>query len=152
VARTSPQTEVEVKVIRDGQPETLQVTLGELNFDQMLRSSRPGSSSRQGDEQLPTPTELIPGVELIELNPRMRRQYNLPSDLEGSVLVTQVEPGSPAYEEGLRPGAIVLDANQQPVSSLARLQEIIQGSNRERLVLRVRHPNGVVSFLVLPMR
>src|SRR5918999_1780871 len=87
-------------------------------------------------------------------NPRLSGAAfeNLPSDSPAygkvqGVLVREVEPGSRAWANGLRPGDIILSVNQQPVSDL---KEFFERVNKEdsALLLHVLRGN-VAAYMVV---
>jgi serine protease Do len=140
VAKTSPGTEADFQVIRKGKPLTLTITLGELNLADIGRQ-RPRPESG--------PAEVLEGVEMVNLNDATRQRLNIPEDVEGNVLVTQVAPDSAAAKAGLAEGCIILEANHTPVESVADITGAARQTQRGRLLLRVRDPNGIVRFLVV---
>jgi serine protease Do len=140
VAKLSPGTEAELKVIRDGKPRTLSVTLGELDLQAMQTPREP--------ESRPAP-RLLEGVEMVDLTASARRQFNIPAGVEGKVLVTTVDPASRAYAAGLRAGSVILEVDRRGVESVDDVLEAAEASARGRLLLRVRNPNGVISYMVI---
>ncbi len=56
------------------------------------------------------------GTTVRELDPALAEAQNLPYDATG-VLVTAIEPGSPADQMGLRPGDVILSLNDVPTDS-----------------------------------
>jgi serine protease Do/serine protease DegQ len=65
--------------------------------------------------------------------------------IEG-VRVAEVEPGSPAWRNGIRKGDIIVSANRKPVTSVESLRQAIAGS--PALLLNIRRGNGAL-FLYL---
>ena len=55
------------------------------------------------------------GLMLAELTPDAREQFELSADAKG-VVVTDVQPGSPAAEKGLQRGDVIVEANRKQVS------------------------------------
>jgi S1-C subfamily serine protease len=43
------------------------------------------------------------------------------------VLVTDVDPASNAYREGLRPGGVITDVNGKPTPTVAEFRSVVQG-------------------------
>jgi len=140
VAKTAPGTESEVRLVRDGKSKTLTVTLGELDERVFARRTEP--APRQ-------PTEVLRGVETVDLTTSMRRQLEIPEDVEGSVLVTQVDPESAAHAAGLREGSLILEAQHREVSSVDEVMQAAEETDTGRLLLRVRGPDGAVNYLVI---
>jgi serine protease Do len=66
------------------------------------------------------------GVGLQELTPEIAKQLKL-RDVEG-VLVTGVQPGSPAEKAGLVPGDVVTEWNGQKVSEPSELRLLVAGT------------------------
>lgn len=68
------------------------------------------------------------------------------ASLGGGVLITSVDPGSPAQRAGLEPGDIIQAVNGTTVRNLNDFQEVL-GEYREKeiiLVLQVLKPNGSI--------
>jgi serine protease Do len=68
----------------------------------------------------------------------MRRQLNVPADVKGGVVVTDVEAGSKAFEAGIRSGDVILELAGTPVTSAAQLKELWQKSSGAVTVLLLR--------------
>ncbi|MGZ9811750.1 Do family serine endopeptidase [Pseudoroseicyclus sp. H15] len=122
---------VEVEVLRNGQPETLTVTLGrrEENID-------PVPAAQQGEPEAPQSDEIL-GLELSEITPDLVEEYDL-GDLSG-LLVTNVDPLSDAGEKGILPGDVITEAGQQTIASLddfnTRIEDAREAGRRSLLLL-----------------
>jgi serine protease Do len=136
----SPGTEAPLKVIRDGEPQTLNLTLEELDLQAMAQSREP--DVRQAPR-------LLEGVEMVDLTASARTQFNIPPSVEGKVLVTSVDPSARAYAAGLRAGSIILEVDRREVASVDDVFQAARASDRGRLLLRVRNPTGVISYMVI---
>jgi serine protease Do len=112
VSALTPGSVVRLGVLRDGRPVNVTVKLGE----------RPPNLGRSVDrtwEPAPPAGTASPiGLVVRDLDPGQRKRYGLPSDQAG-VLVSRVEPMSPAYDGGIERGAVVLEINRRPVASAA---------------------------------
>ncbi len=104
-----PGTKVTLDVVRDGQQKQLSVTLEE-------RAGEQGEETASGEESSGNVAERV-GISVTELTPRLRRMLNL-DDSVGGVMVTQVDPMSPAGESGLMRGDVITEANGKPVASV----------------------------------
>ncbi len=136
VVRTKPGTTVPVKILRDKQERTVNVTVDELDLEDE------GNRQRDTRETSNEPTEESSsafGVTITTLTPDAARRLRAPSDAEG-VLVSDVEQGSPAFRAGLQRGDIITRINRQPVRSTQEasraLSAVPSGSTAFLLVLR----------------
>lgn len=144
VVQTKPGTTVPVKVLRDKQEKTLNVTVDELNLEQESARSSRGGGSEEGGEV----TGAGFGVTLNALTADIARRLRVPPETEG-VLVSDVEPGSSAQRAGISRGDIILEVNRQPVRSPQEasraLGEVPSGSTAFLLILR----NGQQTFVTV---
>ncbi len=141
-SQTAPGTKVQVKFLRDGKEQQTTVKLGELPEGGLAKAdTRPGGLRRS-----PQP-DVLDGVTVDDLDARTRRQFNLPAQLQGAVVV-EVDPASAAAAAGLRAGDVILEINRQRVTNAdeaVRLSEQVKGN---RVLLRVWSQGGS-RFLVV---
>ncbi len=133
-AQTTPGTKVPVKVIRDGKEKTVTVKLGELPVKTLAKGGRPGETPG-------TKRDLLEGVEVTDLDPRTRQQFNIPENVRGA-LVIAVDPSAPAAEAGLREGDVILEVNRKPVTKADDAIELSRGPAGDRVLLRVWSQGG----------
>ncbi len=132
-SQTPPGTKVPVKVYRDGDLKTINVTLGELPTDALTRAG--------GEDSGPAQSDVLDGVEVTDLDTRTRRQLGIPAHVSGA-LVTQVDPESPSYEAGLRPGGVILSINRQTVNNAEDAVALSKKIKGDRILLRVWYQGG----------
>ena len=132
VAQGKPGSTVNVKVMRDGKARTLKLTLKELPGDKQLASK----SRNDADHQ-----EALVGVAVNDLDAATRQQFGIPADVKG-VMVAEVEPGSPAYEAGLRPGSVIQEINRQPVKTAEDATRLTENVKDKTTLLRVWNKGG----------
>ncbi len=65
----------------------------------------------------------------------------------GGVVVTEVEPGSPAWNAGLRKDDVIVSANRRPVTGIGDLRDAIAHAD-DRLLLNIQRGEGAL-FLVI---
>jgi serine protease Do len=106
VGSTTPGAAVPMNVLRDGQSQTLTVTVKELPGDKLADSS---PAAGKADDALH-------GVGVSDLDQATREQLKVPSHIKGAV-VSSVEEDSVAYDAGLRQGDVILEINRQPVKN-----------------------------------
>jgi serine protease Do len=128
VVATRPGTTVQVDIVRNGEPLTLDVTIGELDLEV---ESRPVVVAEETSEGF--------GITLQDMTPPLARRLRVPADTVGAVVV-DVQRGSPAEAGGLQPGDVILSINRVDVASAsdatAELGEIESGRTAFLLVQR----------------
>ncbi len=141
VAEIAPGTNVKVKLFRDGKERSVEVKLSE----------RPDTPEARSREELSRENPLS-GLEVQDLTPTLRRQFNLRSDI-GGVLVTNVGPSSSAAEEGIRQGEIIQEIDRQPIRSVADFQRAAsQATGKDVLVVVLDPRSEVTRYVVLKPR
>jgi serine protease Do len=128
-----------VEVLRNGQTVPLQVSIGE----------RPSETAENQPENAPAEEHGKLGIGVQNVTPEMARQMNLSSDK--GVLVTEVRPGSPAEEGGVKPGDVILGVNHKPVMAVADLQGVVQNLKNGSTVLLKVEREGQPLFLAFDL-
>ncbi len=144
VANTTVGKEVRVLVFRDGETETLRVTLGRRE-----EAERAVPASVNTEE--PATSEFM-GLTISDMTDELREQLALPEDAEGLV-VADVAEDSEAYEKGLRAGDLITEAGQEKVASVGDLETRIEEAKeagRKSLLLLVRR-DGDPRFVALSL-
>jgi len=138
VARVSPGSTVQVKVLRDGAPKTVQVNVGRL-------PGQPFEARARQPE--PSDTEALKGVGVTDLDARTRRQFGIPPHIQGA-LVVEVEPGSASAAAGLKPGDAILEINRSPVRNAQDAVRLTQNPKRLTTLVRI-WSHGQIRYLVV---
>jgi serine protease Do len=100
-------------VLRGGETKKVALVTGERPSEDRGRSTNQGA---QGSGML--------GLRLEELTPHLRERFRYEGD--GHVFIRAVEPGSDADRAGLQPGDIILQADRQPVRSIADVRTALR--------------------------
>lgn len=135
---------VDVVVLRQGEPVTLQVTLGR-------RELAEGSGSGSVTTPDETKSDMM-GMTVVPLTPEIAAQLGVSRDAKGLV-VQSVDPTGAAAEKGLAVGDIITEAGQQPVAALSDLQSRLdeaKEAGRKSILLLVRRA-GEPRFVALPI-
>ncbi len=154
VAATPVGKEVSVTVVRGGKEENLKVTLGRLE-DGERQAALGGGSSGPGSNVAPpvTAVQKALGMEFSALNAALRKQYNIKDNVTG-VVITRIEPTSPAAERRVQPGDVIVEINQQPVkepSDIAARMKEAKGQNRRSALFLIANAQGEMRFVALPV-
>jgi serine protease Do len=142
VARTEVGKEVPVVVFRNGETQTLRITLGR-------REEAEGAVPAAAAPEQQPEAELL-GLTVSIVTPELREQLGLPDNTAGLV-VTDVDAASEAYEKGVRAGDVITEAGQQAVATPADLEartEEAREAGRKSLLLLVRR-GGEPRFVAL---
>ena len=145
VGNTEVGKTVRVVVFRDGNTQTLKVTLGRREVAEgSIPAAQPGGTPSEPE------TGTMMGVTLQPLDGELREQLELGDSITGLV-VTDVDELSEAYEKGLRAGDVITEAGQQKVASIGELETRIteaREAGRKSLLLLVRR-GGDPRFVAL---
>jgi len=136
VTETNPGTVAKLDILRNGQPMTVDVTLGERPSNLSVHAEL-GSTSSQGT---------LRGISVQALTPELRQQLSLPSDLRG-VVIDNLDPASPAAQAGLQQGDVIEAINHQRVNSVADFERLAAQAKGDTLLRVNRQGNG--AFVVV---
>jgi serine protease Do len=141
ISRTPPGTAVKLRIHSDSGPREVSVTLAEFPAEERDRNAEPGRRGGGRDGAA------LQGVEVDALTPQMARQLRLPEDATG-VIVTSVDPSSPAGMAGLRRGDLIEHVNRKPVKNLGEFNAAVRASGSGPVLLLVNR-SGRSSFIVV---
>lgn len=132
VARTPVGKKAQVKILRDRKEITLTVTVGELREEEVVASPK-----EKGDLGLTTQN----------VTPQLAETLGL--DRAEGVVVTAVEPGSPAEEAGMRRGDIILEVDRKPVRNLNDYRRALKDAKKGKGILFLVRRGENTLFLAL---
>jgi serine protease Do len=146
VAQTPIGKTVDVEILRQGQTRTLQVAVGQLDepedkieLDGKPKEEKPASSS-------------VLGLTLMPLTDEMRAKAGLDAKIKG-LLVMEIDPDSPAAQKSIKPGDIIVEAQQEPVATpediLKRIDKVKETGGKSVLLL-VEDGKGDTRFVAVP--
>ena len=113
VGMSKPGSTVPLKILRDGKPQTVQVTVGESPRDPR------GVSNPMAADAAATSGSSALGFSVAAVDAETRKQMSLPP---GQGVVISDVTGSVAGEADLQAGDVVLMVNQQRIASVAEFQ------------------------------
>ncbi|MGH9431726.1 MAG: DegQ family serine endoprotease [Terriglobia bacterium] len=139
VANTSPGTQITLGILRDGKEMTVKLTLGEQPANFTGRTSGPSRAPSSG---------ALAGITVQDITSSIRDRLRLPSDLQG-VVVTGVDPRSPAGQIGLGQGDVIMGVNRHPVQNVSEFNRLA-GQATGQTLLQVYHDGGVQFVVITP--
>ncbi|HIC79871.1 MAG TPA: PDZ domain-containing protein, partial [Kiloniellaceae bacterium] len=125
VAETAVGAEVDVTIWRRSAEETVKVKIGELEADQLAAAP----TDQRQEEVTPDKMESL-GLALGTITPELRTRFELDEDTKG-VIITEVEEGGSGAEKGLRPGDVIVEVDQEEVSSPSEVVEKVEKAKSE---------------------
>jgi serine protease Do len=119
VSARGPNATVTLTVLRDGKSLDRKVKLGE----------RPPLNQQAANEESQDESGGINwlGLQYQDLNQGTRQSYNLPDNVNG-ILITNVAPTSPLYEQAVRPGSVVSEINGKQINSAADFERLVHAA------------------------
>jgi serine protease Do len=140
VSQNEPGQTIQLGVIRNGQPMTLSVKVGEYH--------KPGTEVAENTSGQGGANTGKLGLAVDDLNQDARQQLNVPSDVHGAA-IAEVRPGSPAEDAGLQPGDVVVEVNRKPVASAEQFASAVHASPAGKDLLLLVWSKGNDSYRVL---
>jgi len=126
VGAKKPGDKVDVTVIRNKKGMIIPVVVGE----------RPSGAAEEmaGEEAKPEVKEDVVwrGMKVIDITPELAKRYNI-EDTAG-IIISDVDPGSPAADAGLNQGDIIREINKTPVKNKAEYNKLVSGLKGDALV------------------
>jgi serine protease Do len=141
IAAAGSGTTVKLELLREGKPLTVDAKLGELPADEA--GAGPGGGSGGAAHGA------LDGLTLGDLTPDLRRKLQVPPSVKGGVVVEDIDEGSRAASSGLRPGDVVVEVGQQPVTDVAKFKELYSRAKGSVLLRVIREGR---SFFVATQR
>ena len=146
VSQTPVGKTVDVEVLRKGERRTLKVTVARLMEDEAAQQKPPIDST-------PPQSGRLIGLALAPLDDDLRKQHGLDAKTKG-VVVTEVDPQSPAAKRGIKVGDVIVEAGPDAVASVADVAagiEKIRKAGRKAVLLRVEDAKGELRFVAVPI-
>jgi serine protease Do len=127
VALIEPGSTAMLQIIRDGRDKKIQVTIGE----------QPSDFSTIGKETPDKGNLERFGFTLQELTPELAEKFEYTE--KSGLIISDVQPGSPADAARLKPGYLVEEIDKVRVKNMADLKKVLdQAKKSGKILLRVR--------------
>lgn len=135
IAGMMPGKKVEVEVIRDGKRRSLVVEITERK-EEVVTAAIPKAKP-----------EIALGINVEDLTQELIERFNIKE--KKGVVISDVEPNSPAEREGIRPGDLLKEVNKVEVNSVTEFNAVMSKLKKdESILLRVIRENRAF-FIVL---
>jgi serine protease Do len=147
VVGTAIDKDVPVKLLRGGKTLNITVKIGRLPEDE-------AEEEDEIEETLPVAPEGedLLGLTIAPLTHDLREKYAISDKIEG-VVITDVEPDSPAARKNVKAGDVIVEVTQeevhQPHDVIDRLRAV-KRSGRGRVLLLLSDAKGELRFVAVP--
>ena len=139
VSMMAPGTPVKLQIFRAGHEQEISLTLAELPSN--ATSSGGGSPNASQGPRL--------GISVDRLTPDVAQQLGLPAQTSG-VVITDVQPTSPAEEAGLRRGDVIQEVDRKPVTSLDQFHSALRQAGQGPVLLLIDRGGDHLFVVVQP--
>jgi Do/DeqQ family serine protease len=145
ISQMAPGSSANLTIWRDNRDQEVKVTLAELEPEKEAQTGQ-GEESGSGAMQ---------GVQVQNVTPDMIQELGVPEGTHG-VVVSSIDPASPAAATELQRGLIIQEVNHRPVNNVQQYKEALQSAGDRSVLLLVMIPNslspnsnGVTRYIVV---
>jgi serine protease Do len=140
VASLTPGAKANVTVLRDGKEKKVTVELAE----------RPGPKlAGTPDANQAEDPDVLDGVTVGDLDPELRKKFEIPDSVRSGVVVTNIDADSPCADAGIRVGDVILEVNREPMASSKQAVELSEKLKKEKKVLLRVSTKGATRFIAV---
>ena len=136
IAQFAPGTNVKLQIWRNGGTQDVSLKLAELDEhdDKQVSADATGAT-------------LLEGIQVQDLTSDIAQQLSLPAGTRG-VVVSSVDPSSPAAASGLSQGDVIQEVNHKSITNTSDYQQAMAGANKQPVLLLVNN-RGVTRYVVV---
>jgi serine protease Do len=148
VGQTPVGKEVDVLILRKGKEVTKQVKLGRLEEGEKLAKA----SATQGEADKSVVKKAL-GLDLSPITDEAKRRFSIKDNVKG-VLISRVDPNSSAAEKRLQPGDIIVEVQQEPVTTpdaVAKRIDALKKEGKKSALFLIANAQGDVRFVALTL-
>ncbi len=138
VASTKPGSRAKLVLIRNGEKMEIEVNVGKKPTEGGI-----SVTTEEGKR-----VEL--GISVQNLTADLAKQFGY-TEGEG-VLITEVEPGSPAQLKGIQEGTIIKEVNRIPVKNVEEFEDALKkNKGKDSVLLKIKNEKGSEYYVVIPV-
>jgi len=137
---------VRVLVFREGEIQTLRVTLGRRETAEGVQATTPDGAP------VPAPSSEILGMTLSPLTDEQRQRLDA-QNVSGGLVIEAVDPASDAADKGLQPDDVIAEVAQRPAADIAAFRarvEEARAAGQKSVLLLIRR-DGMPRFVALSL-
>ena len=133
VAQTEVGKKVDVKILRKGEEKILTVKIGEQPSD-LFATGRPSIG-----EDL--------GMSVQNLTEELAKSFGYEG--ENGVVVSAVEPGSPAAQADVKEGDLIKEVNRQRINNIKEFREVLKSTEKGKDILLLLRRGMHTRFVII---
>jgi serine protease Do len=148
VGQTAVGKEVDVLLLRKGKEVTKQVKLGRLEEGEKVAKA----SATQGEADKPTIKKAL-GLDLSPITDEAKRRFSIKDNVKG-VLVSRVDPNSPAADKRIQVGDIIVEVQQEAVTTpdaVTKRVDALKKEGKKSALFLIANAQGDVRFVALSL-
>lgn len=143
VAATAPDSEVEVVVLRDGKEKSIRVKVGTMPEEGVTEAESEGEAAEKAQQW---------GLTVQNLTPEIAERFGWSRD-ETGVIVTEVAPGSPAWEAKVAEGDLIKEVNRKKVNNVRDFKlAMSKAKETESLLLLIKRGEHTLYIALPPLK
>jgi len=136
VAQLKPGTKIELVILREGRRKPIEAELGQRQKEGIVIGKRSVTLNQ-------------PGITVQNLTDDLAQRLGYEG--QSGVIVTEVERSSPAELAGIRPGALIIEVDREPVKNVRQFEEAVQKAAEKGRILLLINTGRYNRLIVLKL-
>ena len=138
-----------MRVVHNGEPRNVTLTLGEVPIPKETVSNNPPPTTTREKPSAPEQPRI--GVAVTELTPDIAKELKMPTTTKG-IVIGEVEEGSSASEAGLEIGDVIAEVDRKPVKTVTDFRNTIANHTSSDPILLLITREGHSRFVAVQRR
>jgi serine protease Do len=147
VTEHAPGSTVKLDVVRNGQPTTVSVTLGQRPTSLELGQKSAANEGGGEEGNAEGGNASARGITVEPLTPEIAQQIHAPSNIHG-VVVNDVDQSSAAADSGIGQGDVITSVDRKPVNSVQDFKRLMNEAQGKSALVTVNR-GGQTAFIVV---